>query len=253
MGKEEVLFFYVPIAFLIFVVFSVIKLVILIIINKVLAMSKTPFSRPFPGGKSIVILGDSTAVGTGSRNEEETLAGRLARDFPHTSIINLSENGSKTGGVLQQIEYLRDKKVDMAIISTGGNDVWAGTSSRKLAKDLYAVLELANEISGHRVILLFFGNEGSAPFFPWPIRSWLGRRTERVKDIFLAVAAEQQVPIIDLFSNPLENPFVIDPKRYFARDRLHPSGAGYGEWYKRMWRIMVEHGYLYHETGEEEI
>lgn len=252
-GVDTFLSFYGPILFLVLVALSAIRLIIRLFINKLLAASKKPFSRPFPNGKSIAVLGDSTAVGTGSKSVEETLAGRLAKDFPHSDIINLAENGSKTRDVLQQMQYLRDKKIDMAIISTGGNDIWAYTRLEKLTEDLRAVLERAKEISGQHVILLFFGNEGSAPFFPWPIRLWLMRRTKRVKDVFVAVAAGQQVPIIDLFSNSLENPFVIDPKRYFARDRLHPSGAGYGEWYKRMWRIMVEQGYLYHDTNKQGI
>lgn len=252
-GVDGLASFYIPLLFSVLIAFSALKLLFRIFMNKLLAASQKPFSRPFPNGKSIAVFGDSTAVGTGSKSVEETLAGRLAKDFPRTDIINLAENGSKTRGVLQQIQRLNNKKINMAIISTGGNDVWAYTSLRKLTKDLRAVLEKAKEISDHRVILLFFGNEGSAPFFPWPIRSWLASRTEQVKEVFDSVAAEQQVPIIDLFSNSLENPFVVDPKRYFARDRLHPSGAGYGEWYKRMWRIMVDRGYLYHDTIIREI
>jgi len=248
---ESIIFLYIPIGILLLVSFSAIKLLIILFANRSLTVYKTKPLQLNIQGRSIAIFGDSTAVGTGSKNVEETLAGRLAKDFPHTNIINLAENGSKTIGVSQQIQSLHNKKVDMAIISTGGNDIWAYTSSRKLVEDLRSILEQAKEISDHHVILLFFGNEGTAPFFPWPIRSWLNHRTELVKNIFLFVANEQKVPIIDLFSNPRENPFVIDPKRYFAEDRLHPSGAGYGEWYKRMWRIMVERGYLYHDTDSE--
>lgn len=245
---HSIVFLYIPIGFLILVSFSAIKLLIILFANRSLTVYETKPSPPNIQGRNIAILGDSTAVGTGAKDIEETLAGRLAKDFPRTNIINLAENGSKTIGVLQQIKGLHDSKVDMAIISTGGNDIWAYTSLQKITEDLRSILKQAKEISDHHVILLFFGNEGTAPFFPWPIRSWLNHRTELVKNIFLFVANEQKVPIIDLFSNPRENPFVIDPKRFFAEDRLHPSGAGYGEWYKRMWRIMVEKGYLYHDT-----
>jgi hypothetical protein len=102
-------------------------------------------------------------------------------------------------------------------------------------------------MSNHRVITLFFGNEGSAPFFPFFISGFLLRRTERVKEVFAAVTSSEKVPLVQLFTSNEGNPFVRDPRHFFARDRLHPSSEGYRLWYERMWRIMVENGYLYDE------
>ncbi len=209
------------------------------------------FSRMAEGGMSILIAGDSTAVGTGAKRPESTIAGLLAQDFPQTSIVNVAVNGARTKGIMKQFEKVRGSEFDMVLLSTGGNDVWSYTRIKKLGKHLRAVLTEAKELSGHRVIVLFFGNEGSAPFFPRPLRGFLMNRTRRVKDLFAEITNEERVPLIELFTSEDENPFVVDPKRFFAADGLHPSDAGYWEWYKRLWRLMIENGYLYSEESRK--
>lgn len=208
------------------------------------------FSSFADSTSSILIAGDSTAVGTGATDPKHTVAGLLSRDFPHTGIVNVAVNGSCAKSVLDQLECVGDNKFSMIIISTGGNDVWAFTPLKKLRTDLHLVLDKAKQMSDHRVILLFFGNEGSAPFFPFLIRGLLMKRTERVKDLFKEVAHDERVPLLELFSDPRQNPFVKDPKRMFARDGLHPSDAGYWEWYKHLWRLMSERGYHYKEKPQ---
>ena len=38
--------------------------------------------------KRILVIGDSTSFGTGAIKSENSLVGRLARDFPNTEIVN---------------------------------------------------------------------------------------------------------------------------------------------------------------------
>lgn len=197
--------------------------------------------------RKILLVGDSTAVGTGSADPDKTLASFLAMDFPKTSIINCAVNGSLTREVEQQMDLVRNQVFDLVVISTGGNDVWTVTKKATLKKDLIRVLQMAKKISNSRVVLLFFGNEGSAPFFPLFLKGFLLKRTEIVKEVFTEVAAEEKVPLIELFSQPSENPFVKDPGANFAPDGLHPNEHGYWNWYKHLWRLMVQDGHMYHE------
>ncbi len=214
---------------------------------KLVSRRKVHFERILPEGKKVLFAGDSTAVGTGAYSAEDTLAGRFAHDFPHTSINNTAVNGALTIDILKQFEVVKNTQFDLIIISTGGNDIWAFKTLRKIRKDLSMVLEEAIRISDHRVILVFFGNEGSAPLFPLLIRPLLMRRTAKVNQIFIDVAIEKQVPLVELFSNKKENPFVENPKKYFAKDRLHPSSDGYWRWYKGIWYFMTERKYLYND------
>ena len=92
------------------------------------------FSKPRPrilneGQKNhILILGDSTAYGTGAAMVQETLAGRFAHDFPNIETHNYAINGSLTRDVFKQLENVQDSNYKLVIISTGGNDTWHFTN-----------------------------------------------------------------------------------------------------------------------------
>ena len=234
-------------AVIIIVLYYAFRMIFTLVVNKFLTFREVTLTRPYPDSKKILIVGDSSAVGTGARKKEETISGRFARDFPHSDILNLATNGSLTRDVLKQFKQAGNTVFDLIIISTGGNDIWHYTKLKSLSRDLIEVLRLANAMSNHKVILLWFGNEGSAPFFPFFIRWFIMRRTEQVKKVFTEVVHSEGVPLVELFSSFEGNPFIKDPKRFFARDKLHPSSEGYRLWYERMWRIMVQNGYLYDE------
>ncbi len=234
-------------AFLIWIVYLACKGIFFTLIIRASGRYRQPVSYERQGIKNILLVGDSTAVGTGAKDSSQTLGGFLARDFPRTNIINRSINGSLTRSVLVQLVTGPTPTYDMIIISTGGNDVWSMTRAKRLRRDIRDVLQLANYMSGNRTVLIFFGNEGSAPFFPIFLTRLLMRRTEVVRKVFLQVATEERVPFIELFSNARKNPFVIHPKRYFAPDGLHPNDAGYWEWYKHLWRLMVDGSHSFHE------
>jgi lysophospholipase L1-like esterase len=55
-----------------------------------------------------------------------------------------------------------------------------------------------------------------------------------VRDRFLAAARDHGVDYVDLFTGPGDNGFRQETDRYYARDGLHLSGAGYGTWYDRL-------------------
>lgn len=213
----------------------------LFVLMHLIPKRKDGFSRAVKDASRFLIVGDSTAVGTGAKDPKQTIAGFLAKDFPTMSIENLAKNGSRTKAVLSQLELADCTQYEGIFISTGGNDVWAFTPLTQLRNDIRAVLRKGEEMSRGRVVLIFFGNEGSAPFFPYIFRSVLMWRTRQVLEVFRQVSIEQRVPLIELFTTDEENPFVKDPKKYFAVDGLHPSQAGYWEWYKRLWRLMLKY------------
>lgn len=235
-------------ALLVWVVYLAIKGIFFILVLRLSGRHRESVSYNRGGNKNILLLGDSTAVGTGAKDPSKTIAAFLARDFPNTNIINKAINGSLTSSVAAQLKAAESSTYNMIIISTGGNDVWNVTRSKKLKRDIQGILKQANFMSNNRAVLLFFGNEGSAPFFPMFLTGLLMRRTEMVRSVFAQVAAEEKVPFIELFSNSKKNPFVIEPNKYFAPDGLHPNDAGYWEWYKHLWRLMVGSNYFFHEN-----
>lgn len=209
-----------------------------------IAEEKMIFSQAGPYGKSVLIAGDSTAVGTGASHSTGTFMNMFARDFPKADITNVAVNGAITRDILRQFEKYTYLRYDVIIISTGGNDIWSLMTMRTLRKDLVNVLALAKTMSRGHVIVLFFGNAGSAPLFPYFVRKLLFSRERKTLKVFLDVCKQRDVQLIELFTEKNKNPFVEDPKRYFSADGLHPSGAGYALWYEHILKFVQENKYL---------
>lgn len=118
--------------------------------------------------------------------------------------------------------------------------------------ELKNLLEEAILKSGHRVVLLFYANLGGAPIFPKTIRSILRKRTEKIHEIFSQVTTTLEVPLVELYIRERvhkfsQNPFIEEPEKYYARDRMHPSSEGYRLWYNYMWGEMVAHNLTFKE------
>lgn len=200
-----------------------------------------------PKDVKILIVGDSTAVGTGARYEKDTIAGRLRRDFPNAEIVNAAVNGSLIEDVPRQLSEHKNTAFNIIFISTGGNDIWHFTRVKKIRHNLEITLEIAKKMSNYHVILLLYNNIGDAPAFSmFVFKALLRRRGELVHSIFRDISHKAGIPYIELFSTEKENNPFMNQKKYkklFAVDGTHPSGDGYGLWYNRMWREMVRYGY----------
>jgi lysophospholipase L1-like esterase len=225
-------------------IFHTLRTLVILIINKQLAFVSTAYNSLTESDEKILILGDSTAVGTGASRVEDTLGGRLARDFRNAQIVNLAINGSPVSSMSKQIEPALSQQYALVLISSGGNDTWRLSRMKTIAKNLQYVLTEAKRISNHRVIVLINNNVGFGPF-PRPIRNFLKYRNQKIVATISEIAGREQVPVIDLFTSDSQNPFLEKPSELLASDGIHPSSKGYAIWYNRMWRIMVERGYHY--------
>lgn len=187
-----------------------------------------PFSRPLPHPAArLLIVGDSTAVGTGAQSPENTLAGRLAQAFPRLSIENRGRDGAKFGELLAQLDGI--EPVDMVLVMAGANDVIQLRSLEALRRDVDLVVERARQ-RADRVMLMPAGNVGNAPFFAPPL-SWLMTwRSRQMHAIIREAAARHDATVVNLFQERDDDPFVRHPELN-ASDGLHPSDAGYRVWF----------------------
>ena len=60
--------------------------------------------------------------------------------------------------------------------------------------------------------------------------------TKGVFGLLILTARETGAEYVDLFGQGGVEPLLKDPGRYFAADRLHPSGDGYALWYGELAR-----------------
>jgi len=189
--------------------------------------------NPKDAVKNILVLGDSTAVGTGASKPEDSIAGRLGKDFPNATIKNISKNGLKIMELSNIIKDLpeSDEKYDLLIIQIGANDITFFSSKKEIKDNLDSVLEFANENS-NKTLILTSGDIGSSPVFKFPVSYIYTKRTRNIQSIFREkIKNYDSVSYVDLFTKENNDLFNNQPQKYYAKDFFHPSSDGYGVWY----------------------
>lgn len=226
--------------YIVFVLFQYLKMFIRLLVNIRIAHTSTAYSSTTPRNDKILILGDSTAYGTGAHKPEDTIAGRFARDFPNSQIINLSKNGALIKDLKNQIKSVHDQTFNMIIISCGGNDVFRFTRIQTILDDLsYVFRELEHCTPKGKIIFLLYNNIASAPLFPSLVRFFVKKHGFKVQKAIQNSAIAQHVRVIELFVHDAYNPFLKNPEILFSKDGIHPSSRGYELWYNRMWRLLA--------------
>lgn len=194
-----------------------------------------PFSA-IGQGKSMLVLGDSTAVGVGATRPEESLAGLVAQEANIAWVENYAVSGARVHDLSVQIARAQRDRYDIVLVQIGANDIIRFTPASSSAALLEEVLITLPE-SG-KTLLLTAGNVGGAVLFPLPLRPLYERRTLQYHEAFADVAAMFGITYINLYTPPREDPFVREPERYLAKDGLHPSSEGYGVWFKEVKKAL---------------
>lgn len=178
------------------------------------------------GTRSMLVLGDSTAVGVGAETPEVSVAGRLAGAF-NLSVENRAKSGAVVADLRAQLSSASESEYNLILIQAGANDVIRLHSLEAADAEMRSVIQDAKKKSD-RVVLLTAGKIGEAPFFPWFVRALMTHRAKELRDMLSATAREEGAAYVDLYNAP--DPFASDPARYYAPDGLHLSGDGYDFW-----------------------
>ena len=179
----------------------------------------------------LLIVGDSTAVGTGATVPEGSLAGVLGRGFPRLQIVNRSRDGATFAGLLAQLDG--DERFDRVLVMAGGNDVVPLRGLRSIQNDFDHVTQRARR-RADLVVLMPAGNVGNAPFFLALVSWWMTWRSRRLHAAVVDAAASRHgAVVVDLFREHTDDPFVERPARN-ASDGLHRSDAGYRVWFDEL-------------------
>jgi lysophospholipase L1-like esterase len=234
---------YVLHIFLVITIFSAVKMIIRLSINKSLGIHTKPFSSNEEHSEKILILGDSTAVGTGAASVNDSIAGRLAHDFPKAQIVNRAVNGACIRDLPKQILGMEHTTFMMIIVSVGGNDVWHLSRTKTIEETLLTIFPKLQAMSPKRVFFLTYNNISRGPLFPSWISWFLSMHAARIEKSITQCAQQYRVPVICLFEDTVDNPFLRIPEKLFAADGIHPNSDGYRLWYNHMWRRLREEGF----------
>ncbi|MEO7912542.1 MAG: GDSL-type esterase/lipase family protein [Roseiflexaceae bacterium] len=199
-----------------------------------LAQVSEPFTvRPPAATARLLVVGDSTGVGTGASTARHSLAGRIAAEHPHLEIINRAEDGARFADVVRQLDAAPATRFDMVLIQAGGNDVIRFTGADTLRAQIDEALRLAGA-KATMVIVMPSGNVGNAPFFFAPLSWIMTSRSRGLHAMVRASAAASGAVYVNLFNEAADDPFVREPQRLHAADGLHPSDEGYALWYAEL-------------------
>jgi lysophospholipase L1-like esterase len=202
-----------------------------------LARQSTPYQQsPADATLSLLIVGDSTGVGTGASAPANSLAGLLGTAYPRLRIDNRARDGATFADVVRQFDGTQ--RYDLVLVQAGGNDVIRLRADDDVRADIDRVTALARD-RADRLVLMPAGNVGNAPFF-FPPASWLMTdRARRMHGFVRESAARHGALYVSLFKDKAEDPFVQTPGLH-AVDGLHPSDAGY-----RLWRdeLLAQSGW----------
>lgn len=222
--------------FLIIIIVISINIFILFLrisIGRQIAKESIPFQHLDRNAKyKALFAGDSTAVGTGAKSPNDSIAGRFYKDNPSFEVINIGKNGLKTSELIPLLKQQKEK-FDLVIIQIGGNDILGLADINDLSKEINTVLKLSKSLS-NKVVLITAGNVGLAPFFPKPFNFLYTQKTKEVRNVFIQAAKKEQVYYIDLYKNKEDDIFSKNPSKFYAKDMLHPNSEGYRIWYMQL-------------------
>lgn len=186
----------------------------------------------------VLVIGDSTACGTGTTDSTHSLIGRLARDFPQLTIMNMAENAMNARQVRDKFARLPPEKFDMVMVHVGGMDVLTFTRRAALRRHLEALIVLAKDREISRLVLVSPNNAGAAPIFHFPLSRLMVRRSRQVSQLFEEVCQVHGVVHVPLFAESPKEPLT---PRHFAPDGSHPNDEGYAIWYEKIKSTIEPH------------
>ena len=172
-----------------------------------------------PGALRLLVLGDSTAVGTGVEQMADAVAGQLARRLPESVAWRaVGENGATSAEVRERhLPEALTEPADIAVVLVGWNDALQLKSAARFGEHLGALLDgLRDRNPEGRLVVV--GPPAFADFaaLPQPLRAALGSHARGIGRVGTRVAAERHVPVVAGFDGV-----------HVATDGFHPDATGY--------------------------
>ncbi len=209
--------------------------------GNVLADTAVPFERVLLNASStILVLGDSTAFGTGVHDSRVTTAGRLGAFYPEASLTNKAKNGLRLEGLSDILSTIPETEhYSLILVQIGGNDIIRFTSKKDVESRAGEAFKRLSRL-GDAVIVLHAGDVGNARVFPVYLRPIYTRKSYQMREIYKRlISPYTNIKYVDLLAAPSDNLFRDDPKTYYAEDMLHLSEFGNEVWFNEIKKLLA--------------
>ncbi len=181
---------------------------------------------------SMLVLGDSTAVGVGASKPEDSVPGRVAQKINATYVENHAQVGAQVKDLESQIAAAKLREYTLILIQIGANDIIRFRSADTAAQKLQLALEKLPK--ANKVILISAGNVGGVQAFPFFVRPIHTHLTLKYHAAFDAVMKEYGGTYVNLYEDPKSDKVLLEPETYVAADGLHLSSEGYRLWFEKI-------------------
>lgn len=179
---------------------------------------------------TLLVIGDSTAVGVGADHHDEALAGSLARGILARSGRGVrwtvvGESGATSRDLLERfMDVATAASHDLVFVTVGANDAIQVRRREAFARDLTALLRALREANPDaQFIVSCLPAFGRFPTMPQPLRSTLYLHSRSLED----AARRVVVRTPGMIMSPPPPPYTDG---FFGTDGFHPSAHGYREW-----------------------
>jgi lysophospholipase L1-like esterase len=173
------------------------------------------------------VVGESTAAGYGVDTHDDGFAGCMARELAARSGRPVSwevvgQHGATARRIRHRLLPRLEGDLDLAAVLAGVSDVFARRTPQEWGEDLAAIVdELCDR--AERVVVTGTPPFDAFPAVPPTLGRYLTESAAAIDSVSRQVCAERPRAT---WVSALE----IAPPDYFARDRFHPSAAGYRRW-----------------------
>jgi lysophospholipase L1-like esterase len=175
---------------------------------------------------SLLVLGESTAVGVGASTQDEALAFCLARALSRTRAVSVDvqvvgQTGANVERVRRELYTQVVHPIDAVLVILGVNDTLELTRGARWSSELDALIA---ELKSRARDVVFSGVPalGELRSLPQPMRSALGARAAYLDARLARACAAHGVHHV-----PIRFPYRPDQ---ISADGFHPSALGYEAW-----------------------
>lgn len=199
------------------------------------------YFRPDPGfpfeqrlaqpSHTLLIAGDSTALGTGASRPESSLSGLFARAHPDWTVLVQGRNGL----FLRQLPMLLEHHppVDTVVLLAGGNDVLQNSLDIEMVAAVKRAIAAAKRLAA-RVAVVCQGNLGNVPLFPEKMRRRLEEKSRVLRRTLRQESQRHGAVFIDLFYERDRGSWRDASDGFYSIDLFHPGDGGYRRWFEKM-------------------
>jgi lysophospholipase L1-like esterase len=180
----------------------------------------------------LVVLGDSTAAGSGVPYELgiAVAAARHLATNRRVTFVNLARSGARLADVARSQAPLAARlRPDIVLLAAGANDVTHLTHLTTITRELDSALQVLRKANPSvRLIVTGAPDLGAVPRLAQPLRAVAGLRTRRVNVRVGSWAARSGAILAPVAART--GPLLRDRPWLFCADRFHPTAAGYALW-----------------------